>query len=182
MKTHRLLAALLMLTATSNVAFADEDEPGGAKCPEYVVGGAISLAAAGGFAVGGAIATFDDSPQTAIGLLGLGTVAAGVGVPLVLLGAADEQPVSTFRMATGVAIATPGVISLGLGGTMWAAQAASGDDLKLGLPLTLLIGGAAATVTGVVVYATGAGHDDSADEVTAEVALGPTGASLIGTF
>lgn len=163
---------------------AQEDD-GGAKYPGYVVAGAISLAAAGGLAVGGAVATFDDSPQTAIGLLGLGTVAAGVGVPLVLLGAADERPVSTFRMATGVAIATPGVISLGLGGTMWAAQAASQDDLELALPLTLMIGGAAATVTGIIVYATGAGHDDSADAATAvnaEVVLGPTGVSLMGTF
>jgi hypothetical protein len=182
MKTCTFLLAVLALTSASNVAFAEDDEPGGAKYPEYVVGGAISLVAAGGLAVGGAVATFDDSPQSAIGLLGLGTVAAGVGVPLVLLGAADEQPVSTQSMATGVAIATPGVISLGIGGTMWAAQAASQDDLQLGLPLTLLIGGAAATVTGVVVYATGAGHDDSADAVRAEVKLGPTGASFIGTF
>ena len=86
-------------------------------------------------------------------------------------------------MSTGVALATPGIISLGLGGTMWATQDASGDDVQLGLPLTLMIGGAGALVGGIIVYATGAGHDDSADGgVQAELEIGPGGFSLTGTF
>ncbi len=162
----------------------DGDVPGGPKYPGYVVAGAISLAAAGGLAVGGAIATGTSSPQTATGLLALGTVAAGIGVPLVLLGASDETPVSSFRMATGVAVATPGVLSLGVGGTIWAKQVAADEERELALPLTLIIGGAIATVGGVVLYATGAGHDDGADEVAldVELVLGPTSATLFGRF
>lgn len=176
----KLLVATGVVAALSlSGTLAAAEEPGGPKYPEYVVGGAISLAAAGGFAVGGTIATFDDSPRSAVGLLGLGTVAAGVGVPLVLLGAADEQPQSSFAMATGVALATPGVISMGVGGTMWAAQVASDQDRQIGLPLALLIGGAAATITGVIVYATGAGHATTA---RAEVAVGPGGVSVMGHF
>jgi hypothetical protein len=181
--TAAVLAASILLFTSGTALGEEEDEPGGPKYPEYVVAGAISLAAAGGLAVGGAVATFDESPRTATGLLGLGTVAAGVGLPFVLLGAADETPESSFRMSTGVAIATPGMLSLGIGGTIWAAQAAGPDDVKPALPLSLVIGGAVATVMGIVVWATGAGHDDSADRgVAARVELGPGGASLRGTF
>lgn len=184
--TSRLWAvgALVAAMAPRAAAAQEDDEPGGAKYPEYVVGGAISLAAAAGLAVGGAFAVGTDSPQTATGLLGLGTVAAGVGVPLLLLGASDEQPVSTFRMATGVAIATPGVICVGLAGTMWGTQEASGEELRLGLPLAMMIGGAVATVGGIILYATGAGHDDSADRpaVEATFSVGPAGATLVGRF
>ncbi len=183
------LLALVIFALMSLPAAAEED--GGARYPEYVVAGAISLAAAGGLAAGGVVSTFDDSPQTAIGLLGLGTVAAGVGVPLVMLGAAAEQPVSTFRMATGVALATPGVLSLGFGGAMWASHEASDSDQSLALPLAMVIGGAVATVAGVIVYATGAGPaDPSADRteatteatIQAKVVFGPTQVALTGTF
>jgi hypothetical protein len=168
-----------------SAAASDDGSDGQARYPGYVTGGVITLLAGAGLAVGGVVAAAGENEQTSIGLLALATTAAGVGVPLVMLGATDERPVDFPRAMAGVVVATPGAIGLGLGGTSLAAQLASDDrkDENLILPIGGMIAGGAALVVGIVVWATGAGHADDADGgVQASFELTPTGAQLRGRF
>jgi hypothetical protein len=77
-----------------------------------------------------------------------------------------------------VALATPGVLGLGLGATVMAFRDAKQDDPEPLAPILIMSAGAAATVAGIIVWAVGAGHDEG------EVALSvqPTGANLNGRF
>ena len=160
---------------------ADEGDEGDARYPDYVIGGIASLAGGAAFVAGGLVAAFAEHPKTALGLTALGTVGLGVGVPLVLIGGADRQPEDSALVGTGTALATPGTIGLGLGVTILAERVAAEEDPELVLPLTLIGVGAAVTVTGLVVWGSGAGRADE-PRPTAQLRVGPGSAAVAGTF
>lgn len=187
------------------------DDGAGMRDPAYFISGVITLSVAGAFAVGGVIALATDDteppplppvqsivpedqvpppinqPQTAIGLVGFAAGCATLGVPLLLLGAASEQPESPEAVAAGTALATAGVAIAGTGAAFGMAQASYVDEPQfapqgggfiflgldtdagpIALPLTLGIAGAAMTVVGVVVWAGGAGEADDGGEAGEE--------------
>jgi hypothetical protein len=142
----------------------------------------VSLIAAGAFVGGGMVAAALEQPKTALGLTALGTVGLGVGVPLVLVGGADRQPADSALVGTGTAIATPGTIGLGLGATILAERVAADDEPELILPSVLIGVGAAVAVAGIVVWASGAGQAEQGRRGSARLVLGPTSATLAGSF
>jgi hypothetical protein len=163
----------------SPVAVSPADGDGEAKYPDYVVGGIVSLAAGAAFVGGGLVAAATEHPKTALGLAALGTTGLAVGVPLVLLGGADRQPADSAMVGTGTAVATPGVIGLGMGITILSERLAADDEPEMVLPLVLMGVGAAVAVTGIIIWAGGAGP---AEQSSARLSLGPTSATLQGTF
>jgi hypothetical protein len=151
------------------------------RYPDYVVGGVISLIAGVGLGVGCGVAAATGNPKTALGLGALATTGLGVGVPLVMLGAADEEPEDEHLVGAGIVIATPGVIAMGLGGTVWGYREAGDGDHTVTMPVVLLAGGAVALVAGVVTYVFGASHRDE-PAVTASLGVGPGSLRLDGRF
>jgi hypothetical protein len=151
------------------------------RYPDYVIGGVVSLIAGAGLGVGTGVAAATGNPKTALGLGALATTSVGVGVPLILLGAADEDPEDEHLVGAGIVVATPGVIAMGLGGTIWAYREAGDGDHTLTTPLVLLAGGAAALVAGVVTYSFGASHREPSGP-TATLGVGPGSVCLSGTL
>ncbi|RLB45515.1 MAG: hypothetical protein DRI90_28365 [Deltaproteobacteria bacterium] len=158
---------------------ADDEENEGSKYPDYVVGGMVSLVAGAAFLGAGVVAAAAAKPKTALGLTGLGTIGLAVGLPLVLVGGADRQPVDSALVGTGTAVATPGIIGVGIGATILAQRVADDDEPEVILPLVLMGVGGAVTVTGIIVWASGAGP---AERASARLTVGPTSATLQGTF
>ncbi len=182
----RLAAAEEPSTASASVqsiapstGAADDGE---AKYPSYVVGGIISLVAGAAFVGGGMVAAVAEHPKTALGLTALGTVGLGVGVPLAMIGGADRHPEDSGLVGTGTALATPGVIGLGLGATILAERVAADEEPELALPLTVVGVGAAVAVTGLILWGSGADREEAADRGSARLMLGPTSASVVGAF
>jgi hypothetical protein len=156
------------------------DSDGEWKYPGYVIAGAVNLVGGAALGVGAAFAAHGGHPKTALGLAGLGTVAWGVGVPFVLLGAADESALDPELVSAGAAIATPGALGIGLGATILSFRAAKPEETDLVAPLVIMGAGAATLVTGVVVWSLGAGHSDV--EVNAKLHVSPGGVNLTGSF
>lgn len=166
--------------ATASPAPAADD--GEAKVPDYVLGGIVSLIAGAAFVGGGMVAAVAEHPKTALGLTALGTIGLGVGVPLALVGGADRYPEDSTLVGTGTALATPGTIGLGLGATILAQRVAADDEPELALPLTMIGVGAAVAVTGIVLWGSGAGRGEEAERGSAQLLVGPTSATVAGTF
>jgi hypothetical protein len=164
----------------------EEREPRDMRYPGYFAAGLITLGAGVGLAVGSVVSAFEGDDRAAIGLGALATIAWGTGIALTLLGATPDPAGDSATAYAGIALATTGVLSLGLGGTLWAAREGEKQEDPDNLaPLVLVAGGGAALVAGVITWAVGASRDDDDDRaggLEAELVVGPARLGLQGRF
>jgi len=169
---------------------SDASDP---RYPDYVTAGSVLLPVGAGIGLAGlAVGAAADDGKAALGLGALGTTSMAVGLPLLLLGLTPDAPADSANAYAGIALATPGVISFGLGGSIMmfrefgpnvdASGAPQGTPDRV-LPIVLMAGGAAATVGGIILWASGAEADDGSDAETAvELSVSPGYTSVRGTF
>lgn len=138
----------------------DSDEAH-ARYPDYVIAGVVSLIAGVGLGVGSGVAAATQHPKTALGLGMLATTSVAIGLPLVLLGTADDHADDEHLMAAGIVVATPGAIAVGSAATLWAFRAAGQEDHSPVAPAVLMAAGGAALVAGIVTWAFGAPHRET---------------------
>ncbi|MEM9874777.1 MAG: hypothetical protein AAF928_07780 [Myxococcota bacterium] len=168
---------------------ADDEDASDSRYPDYVAAGSVLLPVGAGFGVAGlAVGAAADDGTAALGLATVGTTAMAVGLPLLLLGLTPEEPTDSGAAYAGITLATPGVLSFGLGASIMmfrefgpdvdpltGAQRGTPDRV---LPIGLMVAGAAATVGGVILWATGATSEDT----TVALRAGPTSLAVDGTF
>lgn len=172
---------------------AEQGDPSDPRYPDYVAAGSVLLPVGAGIGVAGLIvgATADDG-KAALGLGALGTTTMAIGLPLLMLGLTPDAPTNSANAYAGVALATPGVIAFGLGGSiMMFREFGPNVDASTGvpnespdrvLPIVLMAGGAAATVGGIVLWSAGADTDDDEERTAVELSVSPGYTSVRGTF
>ncbi len=172
---------------------AEQGDPGDPRYPDYVTAGSVLLPVGAGIGVAGVIvgATADDG-KAALGLGALGTTTMAIGLPLLMLGLTPDAPSSSATAYAGIALATPGIMAFGLGGSLMmfrefgpnvdASTGVPNEDPDRVLPIVLMAGGAAATVGGILLWSSGADTEDDDERTAVELSVSPGYTSVRGTF
>lgn len=195
------LAVALAITLMAGQAEAQEavspepeqGDPGDPRYPDYVTAGSVLLPVGAGIGVAGVIvgATADDG-KAALGLGALGTTTMAIGLPLLMLGLTPDAPSNSATAYAGIALATPGIMAFGLGGSIMmfrefgpnvdASTGVPNEDPDRVLPIVLMAGGAAATVGGILLWSSGADTEDDDERTAVELSVSPGYTSVRGTF
>lgn len=191
------VALTIAVLAGAFESAAQEAEPApdardDARYPDYVVAGSVLLPLGAGLGLAGlAVGAATDDGKAALGLGTLGTTSMAIGLPLLMLGLTPETPSDSATAYAGIALATPGVIAFGLGGSIMMFRE-FGDDVDPNtgepvgppdrvLPIVLMAGGAASAIGGVILWASGADAEEGEAQAI-ELSVSPGCATVRGTF